>query len=505
MTTEREKEVPPDRTTAARHLDLPLIRGIAWTGSIKWLSQILSWVSTVVVVRLLAPEDYGLVGMATVYLGFVALINEFGLGAAIITQRDISEEQLAQINALCILLGLGGLLVSCLAAYPLSVFFRAPGLPWVIAVMSLTFLVSGFQTAPMALLQRELRFKFLALTEGLQATVQALATVAFAYLGFHYWALVLGGIIGASLSAGMILSHRWLHFSWPRRESLGSSLTFSWQILAIRLTWIVANKADHLIAGRMLGQTALGVYMVASTIAQMPMEKITGLVSRVSFPLFSAVQSDLPAIRRYLLSLTEGLALLTFPLAVGLVLVTDEFVAVVLSDKWIEAVQPLRLLAILTLLRAIFPLLPQILTVTGHASFTLRIGIATAVVAPLGVYLGAFWGIVGIVLALCIMHPVNAVPMYWKVMKTIKLTMPEYIRALWPAVSGSLAMGLFVLVLKEVIPSHWPLALRFALLVFGGATAYVLSIWFVHRERVREFMKIIRAEKGQDEHGMVQT
>src|SRR5262249_19107521 len=118
----------PPPTPPRESLDRSLVRGIAWTGAVKWFSQILSWVSTIIVVRLLVPADYGLIGMATTYLSLVALINELGLGAAIITQRDLSEDQIRQINSVCVLLGLTGFLVSAAAAMPLSVFFRAPDL-----------------------------------------------------------------------------------------------------------------------------------------------------------------------------------------------------------------------------------------------------------------------------------------------------------------------------------------------------------------------------------------
>jgi O-antigen/teichoic acid export membrane protein len=447
------------------------------------------------VVRLLTPEDYGLVGMATVYLGLVALINEFGLGAAIITQRDLDESQIRQINSVCVLLGLAGLVISCAAAVPLSVFFRAPELRWVIPVMSLTFLISGFQTAPSALLQRELQFKFLALTEGIQSVLQAAGTVVLALVGFQYWALVIGGLLGSTSATLIIASRRWLWFSWPRGGSIRSALTFSWQILVTRMAWWITVRADYLIAGRMLGQAALGVYSVASTLALLPAEKITSLVARVSFPLFSAVQHDRSALRRYLLSLTEGLALLAFPLAFGLALVTEEFVLVVLSPKWADTVVPLRILAILTTLRAIYPVVPQVLTVTGGARFIMYVGVVTAVVAPIAFYVGSWWGAVGIAVTWCILQPLNAAPVGWLLRRRMDVTAHQYLHSLSPALTGSLVMALFVWLLKMTLPTHWPLALRFAVEVLGGGVAYALTLLALHRDRLRALVDTIRSAR----------
>src|SRR5215471_18021769 len=110
---------PSTSPSIQSNLDNSLVKGIAWTGGIKWFSQILSWVSTLIVVRLLKPEDYGLVGMATVYLGLVALINEFGLGSSIVMLGKLEQKQISQINALSVLFGFVGFAVSCGAAFAL--------------------------------------------------------------------------------------------------------------------------------------------------------------------------------------------------------------------------------------------------------------------------------------------------------------------------------------------------------------------------------------------------
>ena len=100
----------------AQALDRSLVRGVAWTAAAKWASQGLAWVSWLIVARLLTPEDYGLVGMAAIYLGLIALLSEFGLGTAVLAVRELSVGQIGQLNGLAVLLGLAGLLTSCAVA-----------------------------------------------------------------------------------------------------------------------------------------------------------------------------------------------------------------------------------------------------------------------------------------------------------------------------------------------------------------------------------------------------
>ena len=175
-----------------RNLDHTLLRGIAWTGAVKWGSQVMSWLSTIVVARVLAPSDYGLVAMATAFLGLVALVNEFGLGSAIVMVRTLRQEQVAQLNSLALLLGLSGFLVACVAAVPVAIFYDAPDLPWVLVVLGGTFLTAGLCSVPNAILEKALRFKTLAFIEGGQSFTNAVFTVTLALLGFGtgrwYWA-----------------------------------------------------------------------------------------------------------------------------------------------------------------------------------------------------------------------------------------------------------------------------------------------------------------------------
>src|SRR5688572_3643772 len=204
------KAVPSTPTLVAdpSSIDRGLFRSIAWTGGMKWATQLLSWVSTLVVARLLTPDDYGLVSMAAVYLGLVTLINDFGFGSAVVMLRDLSTEQVAQINSSSVLLGFVGFGVSCLLAVPLGRFFGAPDLPAVIVAMSAAFVVTAFRTVPQALLEKEMQFKLLALFDGSQSLVLAVSTVIFALLGLGYWTLVMAALLSATFSTGLVLAWR---------------------------------------------------------------------------------------------------------------------------------------------------------------------------------------------------------------------------------------------------------------------------------------------------------
>jgi PST family polysaccharide transporter len=473
-----------------RELDRVLVRGIAWTWVIKWLAQCVSWASTIVVARVLVPSDYGLIGMATVYLGFVTTINEFGLGAAVVTQHALNENQRAQINTLAVLLGVAAFALSCGAAIPLARFFGAPEVRWIVTAMSVSLIISAFRTVPASLLEQDLRFKLLAGIEGVQVILQATSIVALALIGLGYWAIVVGGLVGATLSTGIVVIMRPQPFAWPRTDSIRDALTFSWHILVTRVSWYIQSNSDFLVAGRVLGPSALGAYTIGWTIASAPVDKITALIGRVTFPFFAAIQEDRAALGRYLLRLTEGLSLVTFSAGVGLAMVADDFVLTLLGAKWEPAIGPLRLLALLSAFRTILPLLPQVLNVTGESRFAMRISLLKCILLPIGFYFGSQWSIVGIAAVWLLVHPVTSIPMYQRVFPIIGLTAREYVGVLWPALGGVLVMISTVLMIRQIIPPNWSSPSRLVLAMVGGAAVYVVFILLFHRERLRAFYQV---------------
>jgi len=479
-----------------RHaLDRSLVHGIAWTGAVKWGTQILSWASTVIVARLLTPADYGLVAMAVTFFGFVTMINEFGLGTAVITKRDLGDQQIAQLNSLAVIFGVVGFIVSCAMALPLSQFFGTSDLCWVVVVMGIGFLITGFRTVPAALIEKDLQFRLLAMMEGAQALVGAFSVVALALLGLGYWALVFGGLLSTAVWTVLTLAFRRHNFAKPLFQPLKETITFSWHLIAMRVTWYLYSNADRFIAGKMLGQAALGAYTFACTLSNVAVEKIAGLVNRVTPAVFSAVQTEHAVLRRYLLTITEGIALITFPVTAGLALVADEFVLLVLGRQWTSVVAPLQLLSLYAAYNSVMTVLSPTLLATGKSRLAMLNGFWSAALLLPAFYIGSRWGIVGIAAAWLVAYPFTTVPIYCHVFRSIGMPISRYLRTLWPAFSGTVLMAVTVVLLKRILPT-WPLPIHLGFLVLGGCAAYCLAMFTLHRERVNAFLQLSRTLRG---------
>ncbi len=203
----------------------------------RWLAQALTWGSTLVIARLLAPEDYGIVAMAAVVVGFVAVVSELGVGVTVVTMRDLTSAQIAQLNGLAIVMGIAAFVMVAGSSPVMAAAYGRPALMPVIAAMAVTFLVAGPRTVPAALLQRDLHFRYLAVIESAQAIVGAAVTLVAAYAGWRYWSLVAGTIASACVLTMLTVGGRATAVAWPRRRSLGRALTFTGHQLTGTIAW----------------------------------------------------------------------------------------------------------------------------------------------------------------------------------------------------------------------------------------------------------------------------
>ena len=487
--TASEKAAPAPDTS---ELDRSLARGIAWTAGVRWIAQILSWSSTLIVARLLSPDDYGLVGMASVFLGLVQMVTDFGLGSAVITLNDITDEQRSQLNTCAVLFGFAAFGITALLAPAIAHFFATPQLTTVVIVLAAGFILAGFRTVPDAMLQKRLQFRTLALIEGSQTIVMAGVLISAAALGFGYWTLIMGNLLGALFTTTFAMALQPQSLVRPNPRSVSKALTFGGNILISQLSWYVYSNADFAVVGRMIGQRALGYYSMAWSLASMPTGKVSAVILRVSSAYFAAVQDNRDALKRYLLRLTEGVALVTFPLCASLAVLGHDIVLVVLGEKWLPAVLPLQLIAAYACIRSITPLLPQVLVVTKEERFAARIGIFAAIVLPIGFVVGSRYGLAGVAMAWIIVHPVVLLGVFTRTFAKSGTTVKEYALSLWPAVSGCIALIIAAKLVEELMPARVYGIVRLGAAGCAGVVAYGGVVLLFHRERVMQLRALLK-------------
>jgi O-antigen/teichoic acid export membrane protein len=483
--------------TKPPNLDGSLARAVAWNAAARWVSQVLSWISTIVVARLLTPDDYGIIGMAGLYLNLALYVSQAGISDAIIALRDLTQRQIAALNTLALILGMGFAGLTCVVARPIAHFFSAPPLTKVLMVCSLIYVFTSFQVVPRAVLQKELRFKLLAGIESVRTIFQVLATILFAWLGYRYWSLVIGFIVSSASSTFLTLCWKRYKFEIPQLTEAKRELKFSRQIIISRIAWYAYENADFGVAGRVLGEAPLGNYTVAWNISSAPLEKIANLVTGVTPAYFSAVQTDKSELRRYLLRLTEILSFVTVPACVGLTMVADYLVPALLGTKWLGVIAPLRLLGLFVAVRSLTTFLPNLLTAIGDSAFIMWSMAASAVAMPMAFWIGSHWGTTGIAAAWLFAYPIIIAPVYYRTFEKTGTKVKEYASVLFPSINASIIMAVALFGMRSMIsPKIGPLWML-SILTIGGAFTYCGALMAFHRKRVSHLITTIRATLGK--------
>jgi PST family polysaccharide transporter len=485
---------PPDRGA----LDSHLVRGVAWTGTVRWLVQLVSWPVTLLTAKLLSPGDYGLLATIGVFTRFVALVTEGGFGTIIVSGAEMSPRHLRQLNALALLVALGAFLLSCGLAWPVAHFTRTPDAAWVVVAFSAMLVLDGAILVPNARLRRRMQFRELVLIEAARNITDICTTLGLAFMGWGYWALVGGALAGVVVQTVAILSLAATGFERPVLSELQSTLRACFHLVSRNMGEFLSTNSDRLIGGRVLGSAALGYYTFASTLAWAPAEKVSSMVMRVTPALFGRVRDDVVEVRRYLLNITEAVTFVTIPMFAGLALVADDAIGLVLGAKWAGMVAPLRLFCAAAALTELFIAVPHALQARGHFKPLAQNGIASLVLYPPAFLLLAMrFGPGGMALAWAVIGPALSARLLRILCADLEMPVRRYLQAVAPAATSAVVMAGAVLAVRAaLVGAGAPTAVRFAASVAVGALSYVLAAWTLHNARVRAVLDFARRQRA---------
>jgi O-antigen/teichoic acid export membrane protein len=478
---------------APQSLKQRIITGVFWLAATKALGQAVTWAITIFVVRLLAPQDYGLMGIASLFIAFLLMFNELGLGAAVIQKSRVRTDQLSDLRwaILAMNLLLAGTLIG--AAPLFARYFSEPALTSIIRALAGIFVIQGFGVPAACMLQRELQFREKSQAELAGNVAGSVMTLICALAGAGVWSLVTG-----FLTVQIVTNTLYCYYypiAFRRSFSLDNVkpfVNFGFNVTGARILSYASSNADSVVIGRRLGATQLGYYGLAFQFSTIPTDKILSIITQVAYPSFAALQKDHETLKRYYLKLVSGVAVCTFPMFIGLFLVADQGVPLLLTSKWAPVVLPLKMLCFVSCLRAIGTLNTPLLMAKGRADVFMYSSALQAVVLPAAFYIGAAHGLVGVALAWLVTWPILFVIITAWTLRQIDVTIGEYASALQPAVLGCAVMiGVVMAVQGRALGSLAP-ALQLAATCVVGAGTYLAHQVLFNRRVVDELGGLIR-------------
>lgn len=486
------------------NLRTQVLSALKWTLIGRLSSQIVSWAITIVVMRLLAPNDYGLVAMTTIFSGLFAFIAEIGLGYSLVQSKEVSTRQTRQVFAVVLT---SNFCVSALLAFgvaPLaSWFFAEPRIEAVMQVISLQFIPAAFAVIPNATLDRAMRYRERAFIDFSSHFLGALLILFLAREGYGALSLVWGTVFQTTFRAiGLNCISPYFQLPLFRFSGSGQIIRFGRDVAATQFIFYIYSQADSFVIGKLLGGHDLGLYSVSMNLASMPASRFSAILNQVAFPAMSKVKRDGGNVNQYLLKSLRGISLLSFPVMWGMSCVSTELVAGLLGGQWLEATDSLALLCLIMPLRVLSPIINAGLQSVGRADVSFRNTVSTAIVMCAAFVVGCQAGLPGMALAWISAFPLVFLANVALSRRHLDLTLSAVILALLKPLLASLLMYGAVWGMREglaslaVPPALHALTLlplpRLGILVFTGALAYLLGNLLFNRTGLAEVMGLLR-------------
>lgn len=468
------------------------IRSAKWVSLSQVIRQALRFGTLIVLARLLDPDDFGVMAMVVVVTGFVTMVGDLGVSAALIRERDPSPGLCS--SAFWINLGVSVLAMLLVLAGAGSVagFYQEPRVEPVLSVLSLTLLMTGLMLVQRALFERDMRFKEVAVIETSATLLGAVAAIAAAVAGWGLWALVTQTlVIVFARTAGFWLRSTWYPrfvFHW---QEIAKVARFSLNLTGFVIVNFIARSADNVLIGRVLGAQSLGQYNVAYQIMLLPLRNVTYVVNRVLYPAISKVQDSPARMRKAYLETVHALATLTFPIMFGIWAVAEPAVTVLLGERWSLVASLLAILAPLGAMQSVTALSGTIFKVTGRTHIQFRWALVSLVSYVTAFVIGLRWGVVGVAACYAGAQAILVAPALWLALRPIGSGPWECLLAVSRPLLAALTMAIAVIALLRGPLAELSALIQLLTAVPLGCCLYGLLILLLDGAHLRSLSQLL--------------
>ncbi|WKN40434.1 lipopolysaccharide biosynthesis protein [Tunicatimonas pelagia] len=472
-----------------------ILSGVFWNTVQVVIYRSFSFVIKLVLARLLFPEQFGLVGMASVFISFIEVFNDIGIAAALVQRKeeDLREAHFHTSFWSGVVWSISLYIFIALVVAPLAaIFYEEPLLRSIIPVLSIGVLSSPVNLVHKAQLTKAMDFKKQAFIENAAHIFSGVLSLMLAFAGAGVWALVFNAV--ASFLVAMPLYFR--ATSWTpkliwEREAFSDIFGFGLYTTATNFFNNLINKLDYLLIGKLVSASALGAYTLAFILTDIVKNELMNIMNKVMYPVYGTVQDDLKSLKSYYVTIVKYNSLVVYPIMLLWIIEGEPILLTVFGAKWTEAVIPLKLLAGSVLFHMMVNSNTTLVRGMGKARLEMKLQFWKALLmyAPLlsaGIY---FYGINGAAMAFLVIKflSVFIVQVYMKIL--IDYTFADLFRAMKVPVVASAIASLVVLGLHAVANVHFIISSGILLMI------YTLIVYKMMGQDIAVFVKSLKKEK----------
>lgn len=421
------------------------IKSTFWAGIEQYTTQGIQFLSSIVMARLLMPQDYGIIAMLFIFMDLSSMITDMGFTTALIrkqncTSTDFSTVFYTNISISILLYG-----TFCVCAYPISQFYSQPILQQVIPITGITFILNAFFATSATKLTKELKFNTKAKIAISESTLSAICGITLAYMGYGIWALVIQIVLKSFLR---LLLYCILAKWRPRLEFSFSSLrdlyNFGSKVLGANILFTIYQNIYSVIIGKFLSPTILGYFSRADGYSKLIPINISTVLMKVMLPLISKIQDD----DSELININKKTIIVTsfiiFPASMILAGAAAPLISVMLTDKWLPCAPILQILCFATMIEHIAWINWDFILTKGYSSRVLKNRIAVCVFSIVALFLSINFNIMWVAIAKVISSIFTVGVSIWYLKKSIPTSFSSIIKDLIPMFITSTIIGLII-------------------------------------------------------------
>lgn len=373
------------------------VRALAWSGADVLLRQGLQFFVSVLLARLLTPEDFGTVALLYLFIGVASMFIDSGFSSALVQRQDTTHDDESTVFWFSLVAGAVAAIVLCAASPFIATFYEMPLLRPLTCAMALNLFISAFGSVHTALLTKALDFQTQMKISVVSSSLSGVAAVALAWRGAGVWSLVTQVLLSTAITVGLL----WYWHAWrPARRFSMQSLRSLWRfggfMLLSGLLDTVFGRLHTLVIGKLYSPRDLGFYNRAAGTQQLPANVLTGVLNRVVFPVFSAAAADKELLRRGVRKVLIGMMMLNIPMMLGMMVTAEPLVITLFGDKWRSCVPVLQVLCLAGVLWPLHVINLNVLMAQGHSNLFFRIEVAKKVLGVAALAAASPFGVVAI-------------------------------------------------------------------------------------------------------------
>ncbi|HAT4212229.1 TPA: lipopolysaccharide biosynthesis protein [Clostridium perfringens] len=465
------------------------LTGLFWTFTEVISNQGIQFLIQIFLARLILPEEFGLIGMITVFIAISNSIIDSGFSNALIREKEVNQNDYSTVFYFNLITAIVIYVILYFSSPMISVFFAQPKLSLILRVLAITIIINAFGIIPRAILTRKINFKAQMIINISSSLVSGFIAIILAYKGFGIWSLVFRTIIMQFMQALMLsIVNKWRPSLVFSKNSFEKLFGFGWKLLVSGLIDTIYNNLYYMVIGKMYSASDLGYYTNAQKLRDIAATSISTAVQKVSYPVLSCMQNEEEVLKNMYKKIIKSSVYITFPVMFGLAIVARPLILILFGDNWSKSIIYFQILCLAGMLYPLHAINLNILQVKARSDLFLKLEILKKCVSIILIAIAILskWGVIGLIWMQVVSSVISFFINSYYSKSIIGYSTLNQMKDILPILIITLFMGITTYFIGTFVPNYNFIKILIQI-SFGSVFFIVISYMF----KIKEFFSIL--------------